>query len=159
MFNHWWMWHYIRLILSIWKMQVTIIIINFLFYLSKNLLCLYKRCPSYQYFLNKCTNCPTGFSFSNGKCLKISTDSLNYSSATRECAKQNARLAMANSEAKFYYLQSLAYSSSRFWVDEFQIKLTHFFWLIIISFLSLVHVLYMLKFLDITMAQEGFLSI
>ena len=75
-----------------------------------------KRCASGQYFVNRCTACPSGYNFNLGKCFKVSASSVNYNSAKTQCTNDNAKLAMANSDAKFSYLQSLGSTTAGYWV-------------------------------------------
>lgn len=74
-----------------------------------------KRCATGQYFVNRCSSCPSGFNYNLGKCFKLSTDSLQMGFAGMQCQNQNAELALPNSDAKFDYLKSLG-SDNGFWV-------------------------------------------
>jgi hypothetical protein len=62
-------------------------------------------------------DCPDGFTFKLGKCFMLSTDSLSYSAAKAQCTTFKAYLALANSQEKFNYLQSLSSPTSGFFVS------------------------------------------
>ena len=74
----------------------------------------FQRCPTDQYFINKCTACQSGYSFAGGKCFIYSSSLKTYSDAASACSGLGATLAMGNSVEKTNKMESLAINKA--WV-------------------------------------------
>ena len=58
--------------------------------------------------------CHTGWSLLNGRCFKLFDGPLAKKDAEKDCQAKNSKLANANSEEKFNFLQTLVSDKSAF---------------------------------------------